>query len=61
MRTKLFALTLSLIFGLGLFGQTFGDISGEVRDSSGAAIQGVLVTATNTQTNVSRTATTCGA
>src|SRR2546423_645348 len=59
MRTMLFRLgTLIVSLSLALFGQTFGDISGEVRDASGAAIQGALITATNTQTNVSRTATT---
>src|SRR5437763_1821005 len=58
MRPKLFALgVLVLACGLNDYGQTFGDISGEIRDTSGAAIQGVLVTTTNVQTNVSRTAT----
>lgn len=59
MRTKLFALGVMLI-GLGLpsFGQTFGDINGEVRDPSGAKVTGVQVTLTNTSTNAVRTATT---
>ncbi len=59
MRTKLFALgVLLLCFGLPAFGQTFGEIGGEVRDSSGAAVPGVQLTTTNTATNVSRTAVT---
>lgn len=37
-----------------LFSQTFGDISGEVRDSSGAAIPNARVVVINTDTNVSR-------
>ncbi|MDQ6699387.1 MAG: carboxypeptidase-like regulatory domain-containing protein, partial [Acidobacteriota bacterium] len=59
MRTKLFAFAaVMLCLTLPVFGQTFGDISGEVHDTSGAAIQGVLVTATNVDTNVARNATT---
>ena len=34
--------------------QTFGDISGQVRDQSGAALPSSKVTATNTGTNASR-------
>ena len=41
-----------------MFGQTFGDISGQVRDGSGANIPAVLITATNVASNVVRTATT---
>ncbi|MBM3782844.1 MAG: carboxypeptidase regulatory-like domain-containing protein [Acidobacteria bacterium] len=39
-----------LAFGCSLVAQTFGDISGEVRDSSGAVIAGARVTITNTGT-----------
>lgn len=48
----------TLVFGIGLpvFGQTFGEINGAVRDTSGGNIAGVQVTVTNTATNVSRSA-----
>jgi len=46
---------LSLQLG---FGQTFGAIGGEVRDSSGAVIAGAAVTATNAGTNAARSVVT---
>src|SRR5207248_887480 len=39
-------------------GQTFGEITGEVTDSSGAVVIGASVSVTNPQTNFTRTATT---
>ena len=58
MRTRLFALVL-LVFGLfvPVFGQTFGDISGAVKDSTGAAIPAALVTVVNKDTNATRSVT----
>ncbi len=47
-----------LCFGLPIFGQTFGEITGEVRDSQGAVIPGAEVSVTNVAQNVSRTTTT---
>jgi hypothetical protein len=52
-----------LIFGLCLStgfatGQTFGEITGEVRDQSGAVVPSVPVTVTNTGTNAARTTNT---
>src|SRR3981189_3585496 len=41
-------------------GTSAGSIQGAVTDASGAAIEGVPVTVTNTQTNASRTLTTAG-
>src|SRR5690348_5509981 len=38
--------------------QTFGEITGEVHDQSGAAAPSATVTATNTATTASRTTTT---
>ncbi|MCC6390874.1 MAG: TonB-dependent receptor [Bryobacterales bacterium] len=59
MQTKLFGVgILILVSSLSLWGQTFGEISGEVRDPSGAGIPGVQVTATNTETNVARNTVT---
>jgi hypothetical protein len=43
-----------LLTGAG-YAQTYGDISGEVLDSSGAAVPGVMITLTNTATNAART------
>lgn len=40
------------------FAQTLGDISGEVKDASGAVISGVTVTITNLGTNATRNTTT---
>ncbi len=40
------------------FSQTLGEITGEVKDQSGAVVPGVPVTATNTETNASRTTNT---
>lgn len=57
MRTKLFAaVLLAIVWAVSGFGQTFGDISGEVRDSSGASIPGAQVTITNVDTNAIRAA-----
>ena len=57
MRTRLFAIFL-LVVALIVpgYGQTFGDISGAVRDSSGASIPGAQVTIVNVDTNATRTA-----
>jgi len=55
MKTKFVALALlCLSLGLPSYAQTFGDISGEVRDSSGAVIAGARVTITNTGTAATR-------
>lgn len=40
------------------FGQTFGEITGVVSDSSGAVVAGATITVSNPQTNFTRTATT---
>lgn len=58
MRTKLFVLLLAVFASVPTWAQTLGEISGEIHDSSGAVIPGVSVTATNTGTNVARSATT---
>jgi hypothetical protein len=55
MNTKSVAVLLTAaLLGLPLLGQTFGDISGEVRDSSGAVIAGARVSITNTGTGATR-------
>lgn len=46
---------LCALFGLPAFGQTFGEITGEVRDTSGASVPGVTVTIINAATNANRT------
>ena len=52
------AVALTLLTMAGLFAQTFGDISGEVRDPSGAAISDASVALVNTATNATRTTKT---
>jgi hypothetical protein len=57
MRTWLFALAaLVAVIGLPVSAQTFGDISGEIRDASGATVPGAQITITNVDTNAVRTA-----
>ncbi|MBL8176376.1 MAG: carboxypeptidase regulatory-like domain-containing protein, partial [Bryobacterales bacterium] len=56
MRSMLFALLLA--FASTGYAQTFADISGEVKDPSGAVIGGAKVTLINTATNATREAVT---
>ncbi len=56
MRSKLFAVLLA--FASMGYAQTFADISGEVKDPSGAVIGGARVTLINTATNATREAVT---
>ncbi|MBM3794773.1 MAG: carboxypeptidase regulatory-like domain-containing protein, partial [Acidobacteria bacterium] len=59
MHHRLFrSLFLLSAFAIASLAQTLGDISGEVRDSSGAVVSGVAVTVTNSATNALRTTTT---
>ena len=46
------------LFATSAFSQTFGEITGEVRDSSGAVIGGANVTIINAGTNAARTTAT---
>lgn len=55
MKKMLYCLLLALSLSGLVLGQTFGDISGEVRDQSGAVVGGVTVTLTNVGTNATRT------
>src|SRR5258707_1741308 len=57
MRPTIFLLLLGLA-GERLFGQTLGEITGEVHDPSGGLVAGATVTATNPATGASRTAVT---
>lgn len=53
------AILLGLCLSIGVASaQTLGEITGEVKDQSGAVVPAVPVTATNTGTNVSRTTNT---
>src|SRR5512140_1540322 len=56
MQTRLLAiLATSLFLATPIWAQTFGDISGEVKDATGAVVGGATVTVTNTATNAART------
>ena len=55
MKATLFGATLCLLLSATLLAQTYGDISGEVLDPSGAVVPGVSITLTNTATNAVRT------
>ncbi len=55
MQTRLFAVVvLALVCAGCLAAQTLGDVSGEVRDATGATIPGVKVTITNVATGAAR-------
>ena len=56
MKTKLFVTGLLglVMLGLPMFGQTFGSISGEVKDPTGAIVTGANVTLTNIETSAAR-------
>ena len=58
LRAALLVLAVGLIAIVQLFGQTFGEITGLVTDSSGGVAANTLVTVTNPQTNFTRTANT---
>jgi Carboxypeptidase regulatory-like domain len=55
---RYFSALLMLLSAGTLLGQTFGTVTGEVKDSSGAAVAGATVTVTNTGTNGVRIVTT---
>ena len=54
-------LFLFVAFSTPIFSQTFGEITGEVKDSAGAVIVGAKVTVTNAGTNAVRETVTTGA
>src|SRR4051794_19546978 len=51
---------LLLLSGMSLFGQTLGEITGQVGDASGAGVPDSAVTLTNTATNAVRQTNTNG-
>ena len=58
MRSKWIAVVvLCLAACVPAFSQTFGEITGEVKDATGALVPGVAVTVTNTATNAQRSTT----
>src|SRR5215471_10107820 len=58
MRTCLFMVGLLCVSLAPLSGQTVGEITGEVRDASGANAPDAAITATNMATNVARSTVT---
>src|SRR5258708_11718245 len=57
-RTQWFVLGCVLMANQAGFAQTFGAISGDTRDASGAVVTGATVTAVNVATNAARSVTT---
>src|SRR5216684_2222588 len=57
-QVRLLILACGLVTGPAAFAQTFGSIDGETRDSTGAVVSAVTVSATNNGTNAVRTAVT---
>jgi hypothetical protein len=55
MRTFLGSVFVCLSLATAAFSQTFGEITGEVRDPSGAVVAGASITLTNVGTNAIRT------
>src|SRR5262245_7733998 len=56
-RKLLLLVIVAVMLTLPSFGQTFGEITGVVYDSTGAVVPGVTITVTNPQTNFTRTTT----
>ncbi|PWU05945.1 MAG: hypothetical protein C5B51_13370 [Terriglobia bacterium] len=56
-RLSLSAAIACLCFSAALFGQTLGEITGDVRDASGGVIVGAAIQVTNTGTGAQRTTT----
>ena len=57
-QTRLLVIGCVLLAGQVAFGQTFGSIGGDTRDSTGAVVAGAVVTAVNVGTNASRNVVT---
>src|SRR5689334_22386540 len=55
MQTRSFFGVFFLLSGLSLWGQTLGEISGQIVDPTGAAVPNSAITLTNTATNAVRT------
>jgi len=55
MRLKVF-IVLGMLLAVPAFCQTLGEITGQVNDSTGGAIPGAKITATNVNTNATREA-----
>ena len=53
-KKHLLIVILTLVLNLPALGQTFGDITGVVTDSSGGVVVGASITLTNPQTNFTR-------
>ncbi|MCX6636359.1 MAG: carboxypeptidase-like regulatory domain-containing protein, partial [Acidobacteria bacterium] len=58
MRSACVVFGLALLLAVPFYGQTLGEIVGEVKDASGAVIPGASVTVTNVATNATRSVTT---
>jgi hypothetical protein len=58
MKRILFVIAIGLIASVNAWAQATAQISGTVRDQSGAVLPGVEVTATQTETGITRTTVT---
>src|SRR5438046_412441 len=57
---KILVVSFLLLYAAAAAAQTFGEITGEVRDSSGAVVAGAAVTVTHLATNAARASSSNG-
>jgi protocatechuate 3,4-dioxygenase beta subunit len=58
MKTQWVSIAVLLSFAAVAYGQTSGEVTGQVRDQTGSSVAGANVTVTNVATNASRSSVT---